>query len=188
MKKQRLNDKEVLEATLIKSCVKGERWAQEKIYTLFSPKMYALCLRYSKDVDEAQELLQTGFIKVFTNINKFENKGSLEGWVRTVIVRNTLDSIKKRTKINEVSLEEGHSEVFISEEEATIYEDLSEEIILREVANLDEKPRLIFNLFHLDEMSHKEISEELNILESTSRSILRRAKTALKEALKKYLD
>lgn len=188
LKKERLNYKEASAESLVLSCVLGERGAQEELYARFSAKMYAACLRYAKDTEEAQEFLQTGFIKVFQNLEKYGNKGSLEGWIRTIIIRNALDSLKKTSKYNEVELEESTGDLFISDEETSMYESLSQDIILNEIQKLDENLRLVFNLFHLDDMSHKEIAQELNILESTSRSILRRAKIQLKDVLGKYID
>ena len=187
MRNKRLYNKEKSTSSLVKACLAEERWAQEELYNLYSPKMYAVCMRYAKDINEAQEFLQTGFIKVFVNLNKFGDKGSLEGWIRSVLVRNTLDTIKKNTKIREVELEDHPSDLIIAEDEISKYENLSEELILSEIQKLETKQQLIFNLFHLEEMSHKEISTELNILESTSRSILRRAKKNLKEQLERYL-
>lgn len=183
MNNKRLLNSKSLEKELVSQALKGERWAQEKLYENFSKKMFIVCSRYSADRTEAEELLQTGFIKVFTNLKKYSGTGSLEGWVRTVIVRNALDYLKKKTKIKEVNLEMLDADILLTEDEATSYEKISHDSILVEIQKLPAKERMIFNMFHLDEMTHKEIGEELSILESTSRSILRRAKATLKERL-----
>ena len=170
-------------AKIIKGCLAGKRDYQEALYKLFSGKMYGLCLRYTKDRDEAQDILQEGFIKVFSNLTKFDNRGSFEGWIRRIIINVALERFRKTNYMYPV-------------EDITIYKDqldyddmeatMSEEEMLKLIQELSPKYRMVFNLYAIEGYSHSEISQMLNISEGTSKSNLSRARVILQEKLKEY--
>ncbi|MBN1187348.1 MAG: RNA polymerase sigma factor [Bacteroidales bacterium] len=145
--------------------------------------MYGICLRYTKDRDEAQDILQEGFIKVFTNLGKFDNRGSFEGWIRRIMINVALERFRKTNYMYPV-------------EDITVYKDkldyddlesnLSQEELLKMIQELSPKYRMVFNLYAVEGYSHQEISQMLNISEGTSKSNLSRARIILQERLKEY--
>jgi RNA polymerase sigma-70 factor (ECF subfamily) len=185
------------EKELIDGCKLYNRVAQNILYKKYSAKMYAVCMRYMKNKEEAEDMLHDGFIKVFSNINKYSSKGSLEGWIRRVIVNVILHHIIQKKKYKFDSLESSESNnnensgpSFSIENSSTV--DDSFEIEAGEYSKmeldkaLDQVPeiyRLVFNLYHLDDLSHAEIATILSVDEATSRTRLFRAKKTLKEYL-----
>ncbi|MFA6923401.1 MAG: RNA polymerase sigma factor [Bacteroidales bacterium] len=174
---------------LLKSCIKGDRKSQQSLYEGFYKKMLLVCLRYSNNMDTAKDILHDGFIKVFENLKKFENKGSLEGWIRKIMVNTAIDYLRKKDfknldLENEVLFEwhESEDEIQIAEE----YLELKGELILKKLQELKPLYRAVFNLFVMENYSHIEIAKELNINIGTSKSCLSRAKLKLKELLKIY--
>lgn len=171
---------------LVKQCLKGKRSAQKHFYDKFSEKMFGVCLRYVKDRDNAQDVLQDGFIKVFQNLEKFNNKGSLEGWVRRVIVNTALDYLRKeKTKGYSVSIDDVG---YMLEKNDFIIERLSADDLLKIIHTLPEGYKTVFNLYAIEGYSHKEIAEQLNISENTSKSQYSRAKAHLRDLLEKTED
>lgn len=166
---------------IIKGCVLGDVRAQEKLYKLFAPKMFGVCLRYAKDNTEAEDNMQEGFILVFLHIKKFRQEGSLEGWIRRIMVNVSYEKYRKQHLLYPV-------------EDVTIYErqnfsdDIMAEISAKELIGLIQKLspryRMVFNLYVLEGMSHREISEEMNISVGTSKSNLARARDVLKRRVK----
>lgn len=151
-------------------------------------KMLAVCMRYSTDNDGAQEVLQEGFIKVFENIKGYDNKGSFEGWVRRIIVNGAIDAIRKRRK-DTVSSDNDTDFKYIPEEE-DYKEDwdittLKAEYALEAIQKLSPAYQTVFNLYVMEDYSHKEIAELLGISEGTSKSNLAKAKMNLQNYLKK---
>lgn len=143
--------------------------------------MMSICRRYARDQDMAQDILQESLILIFKNINKFEGKGSFEGWIRKITVRAALQWIDRKWYRNEQNLVGIPQEQEIS---AETYIDYDGEIIMEMVMSLPEKYRVVFNLFVVDEYNHAEIAKTLKIKEATSRSHLLRARKMLQE---KYL-
>jgi RNA polymerase sigma-70 factor (ECF subfamily) len=174
------------EKELVEGCLSQNRAIEKLLYLRYSSKMYALCLRYAKDKEEAKDLLQEGFIKVFANINSYSFKGSLEGWIRRVIINIALNHIKSSKKykwesIHDRNFESNESEenpIFELEEEAFSTEELE-----KALNSLSEVYRVVFNMYCIDEFSHAEIGKFLSIDEKTSRTRLCRAKAMLKEKL-----
>ena len=152
---------------------------QSKLYNIFAPKMYGLCLRYSASVEDAQDLLQEGFIKVYNNLGNFKWEGSFEGWMRRIFVNLALD--KYRSKISLLSIDEVAENQEPSDNEINALDSISEKEILELIRQLPDQYRMVFNLYVIEGYSHKELGEMLNIRESTSRSNLARAKMILKE-------
>jgi RNA polymerase sigma-70 factor (ECF subfamily) len=169
---------------IIKACLKANRAAQKEFYHLFSDKMFGVCLRYANDADEAKDILQDGFIKVFSNLNKFNNKGSLEGWIRRIIVNTALERFRDKNYLFAVNMEMGYETG--EKEYDHIISELSAKDILKLIKELSPQYRTVFNLYAIEGYSHKEISEMLKIKEGTSKSNLSRARDILKEKIKKH--
>ena len=170
---------------LIQGCIDGDRKCQQKLYELYYGKMMVICLRYAKDHDEALDVFQEAFIKVFKNLVRYGNKGSFEGWIRRIMVNTAIDHIRKNKKLKEMV--ELNEEVTGSAEEDNESEDLLDKISFQDLLNcvLDLSPayRSVFNMYVVDGFSHKEISTELGISEGTSKSNLAKAKMNLKKMM-----
>ena len=170
---------------IIEGCVKGDSKCQQVIYQKFYGKMLGACMRYSKDREEARDILQDGFLKVFTNIKLYGGSGSFEGWVRKVIINTALDYIRKNKKLiqyaNSDYVEENAEE--IKEEENNEDLNISTTDIMQAVQQLPTAYRTVFNMFVVDGFSHQEIAEQLGINIGTSKSNLSKAKMHLKKAL-----
>ena len=168
------------ESDLIKGCIEGDRQVQELLYHQFSPKMYALCLRYAENTDDAQDLLQEGFIKVFKNLGKFRGDGSFEGWIRKIFVNTSIEHFRKKVKLYSVTETQ---EITIEDKEWNVLDNLAERDILSMIHELSSGYRTVFNMHVIEGYSHKEIAEMLDIEESTSRSQYTRAKQMLEDIL-----
>jgi RNA polymerase sigma-70 factor (ECF subfamily) len=162
---------------IIEECVSGNVRAQETLYNMLAPKMFGVCLRYSKDRTEAEDNLQEGFIKVFTYLKNFRHEGSLEGWVRRIMVNVSIEKFRKQHVMHPV-------------EDVSIYDsknysnDIVEKITADElmglIQDLPPRYRMVFNLFVMEGLNHKEISEAMQISEGTSKSNLARGREILK--------
>jgi RNA polymerase sigma-70 factor (ECF subfamily) len=163
---------------LIDGCKKGNTKSQEQIYRLLAPKLFAVCLKYSKSYEEAQDNLQDGFLLIFEKIGQFNYKGSFEGWAKRVIINYILQQYRKQNLFEIVS------ENYPEEVEVEIEEDsISIDFLTRIIQELPDRYRLVFNLYVLDGYSHKEIAEMLEINIGTSKSNLARAKAILREKI-----
>ncbi|TNF39968.1 MAG: RNA polymerase sigma factor [Bacteroidetes bacterium] len=162
---------------IVEECVSGNVRAQETLYRMLAPKMFGVCLRYAKDTTEAEDNLQEGFIKVFTYIKNFRHEGSLEGWVRKIMVNVSLEKFRKQQMIYPVD----DLNVFEPENHSNdIIEKITADELIELIQDLPPRYRMVFNLFVMEGMSHKEISEAMKISEGTSKSNLARAKDILK--------
>lgn len=162
---------------IIKECASGDVRAQEVLYRKFAPKMYGVCLRYSKDRTEAEDNLQEGFIKVFLNIQKFRHEGSLEGWIRRIMVNVSLEKFRKQNIMHPVEDVAIYEKPNFSEE---ILDKISANELLELVQQLPPRYRMVFNLFVMEGMTHQEIGDEMKITTGTSKSNLARARDILK--------
>jgi RNA polymerase sigma-70 factor (ECF subfamily) len=164
---------------IVRGCIDKNRAAQEHLYRLYSAKMYGVCLRYSKNTDEAKDILQDGFIKVFEKIHQFKNTGSIEGWIRKIMVNTALENYRKKS--NYVILDQ------IPDIKEDVEERWDPEIPADElhkmIQNLPERYQMVFNLYVFEEMSHKEIAGSLGITEGTSKSDLSRARNILQQKI-----
>lgn len=172
---------------IIEGCVKNERRAQEQLFKLFYGKMLAVCLRYTSDMDTAQEVLQEGFIKIFDKLEGFDYKGSLEGWIRRIVANTAIDFIRKNKKSplltdNDSDFKLGASDPMIEQEEIE-FTGIKAEIAMEAIQQLTPAYRAVFNLYVLEDYSHKEIGEILGISEGTSKSNLAKAKMNLQKIL-----
>jgi len=171
------------EESLIKECASGNVLAQKTFYEKFAGKMMGVCLRYARNSDEAEDVLQDAFIKIFNKIPEYVKKGSLEGWVRRIVVNTALDSYRKNKK-HQKDVEAGSVD-YLLEQKNYIVEELNAQDLLVIINNLPEGYRMVFNLFAIEGYSHKEIAERLGITESTSKSQYSRAKKVLRDILEK---
>ena len=171
------------EISLIKACSNGDSKAFRKIYEIHSGTMYSICLRYMNNEDEAKDALQEGFIKVFKNISKFKFTGSFEGWMKRIFVNSSIELIRKRKMHLDVS-ELNSNELQLTAKIETGSMDAEKMMTL--VQQLPEGYRTVFNMFIVDGYSHKEISDYLEISESTSKTQLFKARKQLQEWLKDW--
>src|SRR5262245_1954620 len=159
---------------------------QEELYHRFSPKMYAVCLRYANNAEDAQDLLQEGFIKVYRNLHRFRAEGSFEGWMRRVFVNTSIEHFRKKSaKLSMVSEKEENT---IEDADISALESLAAQDIINIVQELSPGYRTVFNLYVIEGYSHKEIGEMLDISEGTSKSQLARAKAVLQKKVSQYLS
>lgn len=168
------------EEQLLAGCQKNDRTAQQQLYASYSGKMYALCYRYVKNKMEAEDVLVTAFTKVFDKIDQFKSEGSFEGWIRRIVVNESLTWIRKnRSLYLETDLENADFEPDYNH----LSDHLEAEDLLRMIQALPTGYQLVFNLYAIDGYSHKEIAEQLNISENTSKSQLSRARVYLQKLL-----
>jgi RNA polymerase sigma-70 factor (ECF subfamily) len=174
------------EEQIVRGCMAGKREFQKKLYDTYARKMFFVCYRYSKSREEAEDVLQEGFVKVFRNIHTFKFQGSFEGWVCRIMVNTAIEHIRKRKQAN-VFDEEGEV-LNHPESESDAAGKMNEKELLKMLQLLPEGYRTVFNLYAIEGYSHKEIGELLDITEGTSKSQLSKAKNYLKGLLVKYFD
>jgi RNA polymerase sigma factor (sigma-70 family) len=158
---------------------------QEQLYIRFSPKMYAVCLRYSSNADDARDLLQEGFIKVFKNLEKYRGDGSFEGWVRRIFVNTSIEHFRR--VVNTYSVTETHENTF-EDKEWNAFENLAQKDIFNMIQELSPGYKQVFNMYVIEGYSHKEIADAMGISEGTSKSQLARAKMLLQKMVKEKLN
>ncbi len=174
-------DKEV---KLIEGCLAGKRKAQSELYTRFAPMLYGVCLRYASSRFEAQDMLQEGFIKIFTALSSYERKGSFEGWMKRIAINNALNHIRSKSKqplFTDFSEVENLPDAPSGDEE--IVQPPDKETMLRLVQELPQGYRMVFNLYVFEDYSHKDIAEMAGISENTSKTQLMRARNLLQKKL-----
>jgi RNA polymerase sigma factor (sigma-70 family) len=171
------------EEVLIQGCLRNDATAQQELYYKYSPKMLSVCYRYAKSREDAEDMLQEGFIKVFTQIHQFQNRGALEGWIRRIIVHTCINNLKKNKKFSE-SVDIIHASS-ISVREENIPSILQAKQVVESIRLLPLGYRTVLNLYAIEGYSHREIAEILDIEESTSRSQYTRAKAMLEDILVK---
>lgn len=170
---------------IITGCIAGNRNCQSGLYDLFSPKMMIVCLRYAKNLEEAEEILQDGFIRVFKFIGQFKNEGSFEGWIRKIMVNCALQ--KLRSQINLRPLVSLNTQLHDEASENCIIENINGKEMLKLVQSLSSAYRMVFNLYYFEGYKHREIAELLGVEEGTSKSNLAQAKRILQNTVKKNL-
>ncbi|MBS1510623.1 MAG: sigma-70 family RNA polymerase sigma factor [Bacteroidetes bacterium] len=171
------------EDLILSGCLKNNAAAQEALYNRFSPRMLGVCYRFAKNREDAEDMLQEGFIKVFTQIHQYRNEGALEGWIRRIIVHTCINNLKKNKKFSD-SLDIIHAHtVHINEE--MIPSIMQAKQVVECIRMLPIGYRTVLNLYAIEGFPHKEIATMLDIEESTSRSQYTRAKAMLEEILLK---
>jgi RNA polymerase sigma factor (sigma-70 family) len=178
------------EENILKGCREGKRIAQKQLYDKYVSLMLAICLRYSKSRDEAEDLLQEGFLKIFQNINTYRKQGSLEGWIKRIMINHALNQYKKNRKIpfaeDVDSINE--NEILSVHEEIEKNEPVPAETLLAMIQSLPEGYRMVFNLYVFEGYSHREIAEAINFSENTSKTQLMKARRQLQEKIFEYTN
>ncbi len=169
---------------LVNDCIQEKPSAQKYLFDKFSRTMMGVCMRYARDSQEAQDIMQDGFIKVFNSISGFHHDGSLEGWVKRIMINTALDAYRRNKKrINDIELDNEHA-MEISHDDH-IVEGMSADYLLKIIQLLPEGYKLVFNMFAIEGYSHKEIADQLGISVNTSKSQYSRARTHLQKLLSK---
>lgn len=168
---------------LVEACMKGSPKAQKTLFEKFAPRMFSVCLRYMKDRDKAQDVLQDGMVKVFNNLSNFKNEGVFEAWIRRIIVNCCLDQLRKDSKfINDVSVDDYAYKLDKSD---FIVESMIAEELMKLVQSMPSGYRVVFNMYAIEGYSHQEIADHLGVTESTSKSQYLRARAYLRDRLDK---
>lgn len=165
---------------LLTGCKAGDRKAQELLYKQTAPKMMGLCMRYARDRMEAEDVLQLGYIKVFGKISAFNGTGSLEGWIRKIMVNTAIESYRRNLRMMNI--------VPITENEELLSADfdfskMGMQVLLQLIQHLPDGYRLVFNLYVMEGFSHQEIADQLQITVGASKSQLSRARATLKQEI-----
>lgn len=176
------------EESLARLCSEHNRMAEDELYMRYAGKIYALCLRYCNSDDDAQDLMQECFIKVFQSIKlyTFKGEGSLYAWIKRIAVNMALNELKRR-QCRFISFETFGGNV-IDNSKKDIAMDISEDVMLRMIAELPAMKRVVFNMYCIDGYSHREIASKLCITEKGSASILSKAKSQIKKKIKEYIN
>jgi RNA polymerase sigma-70 factor (ECF subfamily) len=152
---------------------------------MFSSRLYGVCLRYSSNEEEAQDLLQEGFIKIFANLKQYKNKGSFEGWMKRIVINTAMENFRRSSNFllfdNDAKMES------VQVKYQHIIEELNTKDLLAMVQSLTPQYRTVFNLYAIEGYSHQEIAQKLNISEGTSKSNLSRARDMLKKKIDKEI-
>jgi RNA polymerase sigma factor (sigma-70 family) len=173
----------MMEQTLIAGCLQNDAAAQKELYNHYSSKMLSVCYRFAHNREDAEDMLQEGFIKVFTQMHTFQNKGAFEGWIRRIIVHTCINFLKKHKKFaDSVELDYANT---INVKEESLPSLMQAKQIVEAIRLLPIGYRTVLNLYAIEGYSHKEIGEMLDIQESTSRSQFTRAKVLLEQVLVK---
>lgn len=172
----------------MEACLRGERRSQERLFQTYYGKMLAVCMRYLSDKDSAQEILQISFLKVFDKLEFFDFSGSLEGWIRRIVTNTAIDHLRKAKKDPFLSDKDndfvtGSADPMVELEQTELL-DLKAQVAMDAIAKLSPAYRTVFNLYVIEEHTHKEIAEILGISEGTSKSNLAKAKMNLQRLLK----
>ncbi|GHM98762.1 DNA-directed RNA polymerase sigma-70 factor [Cytophagales bacterium WSM2-2] len=168
------------ETELIEGCLKQDRQAQQALYQRYAGKMYALCCRYVKDRMEAEDVLVMAFTKIFERIGQFKSEGSFEGWIRRVVVNESLTYLRKNKNMY---LETDIEEAAFEPDYQRLENDLEAGDLLKMIEALPVGYRTVFNMYVIDGYNHQEIAAQLGISENTSKSQLSRARTLLQKRL-----
>jgi RNA polymerase sigma-70 factor (ECF subfamily) len=166
------------DSDLIEGCLRGDRKMQYELYRKYAPKMYAVCLRYAGNAEEAEDILQEGFIKVFSKMGSFRREGSFEGWIRRIFVNTAIEQFRKKIHLQPVT---EYEENTIEGKYSSVLDNLAEKDIIQLIQQLSPGYRTVFNMYVIEGYTHKQIAEALGISEGTSKSQLSRAKQILQE-------
>ena len=167
------------EKALIKKAMRNNREAQKMLFEIHSPKMLSVCRYYIKDLQHTEEVMLNGFFKVFSNLKNFKNEGSFEGWIRRIMVNESISFLRKQKKI-ELLVEDVEIQYDYSDETDT---DIDAEVIQQLIDNLPEGYKMVFIMYAIEGYKHHEIAEQLNISEGTSKSQLFKARKLLKQQI-----
>ena len=180
------------EAQLIKGCINGSRKAQEDVFNAMYRRLLGVCVRYAKDDDDAKDILQNGFIKVFKSIENYKGDGSFEGWIKRIVINTAIDSYRRK-KVKPVVVDSELTDRVGTNmedevEDDSIYQKIPIKVVLDSVQKLSPAYRTVFNLYVLEGYNHNEIAEMLEIGIGTSKSNLSKARLNLRKMLKPLVD
>lgn len=167
---------------ILEGCRKGRESSQKELYEMLAPKMFAVCLRYMDNRDDAEDILQDGFVTLFTRLDTYSGEGSFEGWARKIFVNTALMSLRKNDALK--MSDDLETAWDVRSDATTQIQNIGYKELTRMISSLPSGYRTVFNMYVIEGYSHKEISEELGISEATSRSQLMRARTMLQEKIK----
>lgn len=175
---------------LLKKCIKGDSRSQRLLYERFYGKMLAVCYRYARDHDEAQDIAHEGFIRVFDKLKSFKNTGSLEGWIRRIVVNNAIDYVRAKKKLVFDNEDETVLGNIYDEEydliDSNLAKKMKAELVTELIQKLSPAYKTVFSLYVLEDYSHKDVADALGISVGTSKSNLAKAKMKLKELFNEY--
>jgi len=180
------SNQKVTEVDLINRCINKDRRMQELLYNRYAPKMYAICLRYCKDEEDARDVLQDGFVKVFRGLQNYRGDGSFEGWIKRIFANTAIEHYRRTERKNITVVEPQDVELEDSAWDAL--DNLAEKDIIKMLQELSTGYRLVFNMHVIEGYSHKDIGEILGSSEGTSKSQLARAKAMLKQMVEERLS
>tara|TARA_B110000046_G_scaffold26273_1_gene26175 strand:- start:4 stop:585 length:582 start_codon:yes stop_codon:yes gene_type:complete len=180
------------EAQLIEGCINGSRKAQEDVFNAMYRRLLGVCARYAKDDDDAKDILQNGFIKVFKSIENYKGDGSFEGWIKRIVINTAIDSYRRK-KVKPVVVDSELTDRVGTNmedevEDDSIYQKIPIKVVLDSVQKLSPAYRTVFNLYVLEGYNHNEIAEMLEIGIGTSKSNLSKARLNLRKMLKPLVD
>lgn len=170
---------------LVSGCLKGESNAQKALYEKFKIQLFRVCLRYAKDRTEAEDMLQDGFIKIFTDLHQFSFQGPLGAWMRRVVVNVALQHIRKNKCLQMNEELENIADDY--QADADVFSNLNLKTLTKLIQKLPDGYRVVFNMYVIEGYSHKEIAEQLNIEVNTSKSQLSKAKATLRKMLEQIM-
>ncbi len=172
------------DSDLIEGSAAGNRKMQQQLYNRFAAKMFGVCLRYASNREEAEDILQEGFIKVFNKIGSFRGEGSFEGWIRRIFVNTAIEHYRKKIYLQPIT----EHEESVEGKYLSVLDSLAEKDIIALVQQLSPGYRTVFNMYVVEGYTHKQIAEELGISEGTSKSQLSRAKLILQDMVKRFVE
>jgi RNA polymerase sigma-70 factor (ECF subfamily) len=173
------------DSDLIVGCMEGNRKMQYELYQRFAPKMYGVCLRYAANAEEAEDILQEGFIKVFRKLDSFRSEGSFEGWIRRIFVNTSIEHFRRKNYLQPITERE---EATVEGKYLSVLDELAERDIIGLVQQLSPGYRTVFNMYVVEGYTHKEIADSLGISEGTSKSQLSRAKLILQNLVQTHIE
>ena len=173
------------DSDLIEGCISGDRKMQYELYQRFAPKMYGVCLRYAGNVEEAEDILQEGFIKIFNKMSSFRGEGSFEGWIRRIFVNTAIEHFRRKTYLQPITEIEENT---VEGKYLSVLDNLAEKDIIQLIQQLSPGYRTVFNMYVVEGYTHKQVAEALGISEGTSKSQLSRAKLILQGLVKTFIE
>ncbi|GAB4395287.1 MAG: RNA polymerase sigma factor [Microscillaceae bacterium] len=178
------------ESKILRGCRAGKAKYQQMLYEMFYGKMLSVCQRYTQSGEEARDILQEGFIKVFQNLSHFKAEGSLEGWIRRIMINTAITQYHKQRKLQaNLSIEEDIKAFnSLSNDDDSVYRKLAYEDLLRLIRELPPAYQTVFNLYAIEGYNHREIAELLQINEGTSKSNLAKARRHLQNKLMQFTE
>lgn len=166
---------------VLEACIKGNKHSQKVLYDTYAPKMFGICLRYARDFHQAEDLLQEGFIRVYSKLDLYSHKGSFEGWVKRIFINTAIEHYRKNIRTSPLTmLDEAEN----SSTDGDALQNLAQQDLLEMIQQLPLGYRTVFNLYAIEGYNHREIGVLLGISTGTSKSQLARARVALQKMVK----